>query len=74
MTQFIPGAVPPKLKVDGTTGAVNLYPPCFSIILDSGNERQTTELKVQTPKLFPEGLLLIYHTADTRCPPKGRLF
>lgn len=35
MTQFIPGAVPPKLKVDGTTGAVNLYPPCFSIILDS---------------------------------------
>lgn len=35
MTQFIPGAEPPKLKVDGTTGAVNLYPPCFSIILDS---------------------------------------
>lgn len=34
-TQFIPGAVPPKLKVDGTTGVANLYPPCFSIILDS---------------------------------------
>lgn len=36
MIQFIPGALPPKLKLDGTTGAVNLYPPCFSIILDSG--------------------------------------
>lgn len=23
-TQFIPGALPPKLKVDGTTGTVNL--------------------------------------------------
>ena len=36
MIQFIPGALPPKLKLDGTTGTVNLYPPCFSIILDSG--------------------------------------
>lgn len=36
--QFIPGAGPPKLKELGTTGALNLYPPCFSIILDSRNE------------------------------------
>lgn len=36
--QFIPGAGPPKLKELGTTGALNLYPPCFSIILDSRKE------------------------------------
>lgn len=37
-TQFIPGAGPPKLKELGTTGALNLYPPCFSIIFDSRKE------------------------------------
>ena len=39
-TQFIPGALPPKLKLVGTSGTVNLYPPCFSIILDSATTRQ----------------------------------
>lgn len=37
--QFIPGAGPPKLNELGTTGALNLYPPCFSIILDSGRDK-----------------------------------
>lgn len=37
--QFIPGAGPPKLNELGTTGALNLYPPCFSIILDSRREK-----------------------------------
>lgn len=43
-TQFIPGALPPKLKLLGTTGAVNLYPPCFSIIFDSRRNRKQIKL------------------------------
>lgn len=39
--QFIPGAGPPKLNDVGTTGALNLYPPCFSIILDSKTKQKT---------------------------------
>lgn len=39
--QFIPGAGPPKLNEVGTTGALNLYPPCFSIILDSKKKKIT---------------------------------
>lgn len=42
--QFIPGAGPPKLKELGTTGALNLYPPCFSIILDS--RKQINEILI----------------------------
>lgn len=38
--QFIPGAGPPKLNEVGTTGALNLYPPCFSIILDSKTKQK----------------------------------
>lgn len=41
-TQFIPGALPPKLKLLGTTGTVNLYPPCFSIIFDSKSDWKRT--------------------------------
>lgn len=41
--QFIPGAGPPKLNEVGTTGALNLYPPCFSIILDSKTKQKKTE-------------------------------
>lgn len=46
--QFIPGAGPPKLNEVGTTGALNLYPPCFSIILDSKRKKtkQKTEVLV----------------------------
>lgn len=41
--QFIPGAGPPKLNEVGTTGALNLYPPCFSIILDSKTKQNKTK-------------------------------
>lgn len=41
--QFIPGAGPPKLNEVGTTGALNLYPPCFSIILDSKTKQKQKE-------------------------------
>jgi len=44
--QFIPGAGPPKLNEVGTTGALNLYPPCFSIILDSKDKKNKDRRKV----------------------------
>lgn len=50
-TQFIPGALPPKLKLDGTTGTVNLYPPCFSIIFDSKNNQKQKQNRREISKL-----------------------
>lgn len=50
-TQFIPGALPPKLKLDGTTGTVNLYPPCFSIIFDSKTNRKQKQNGREISKL-----------------------
>ena len=41
----MPGAGPPKLKELGTTGALNLYPPCFSIILDSRKQVSASSIQ-----------------------------
>ena len=58
VTQFIPGAGPPKLKELGTTGALNLYPPCFSIILDSR--------KTKSKRLVEHSIsLLLWRTEGT---------